>query len=781
MLFAMAQIRTFCFFFIELLSLVGAYELRAQEISISALQHGLLTWSGAALGTTCQIQQAHSLVGNHWTNFQSVLVTNDLMTTAVSISSAANASVFYRVFGRPAPLVSLKYASGAPGSANTIYAYGYQAGEYVYFYYGGAYIGYGLADANGYCFTTFTTPYYDAMAIYSVTGVGQNSALNAAASFNQNATTVQLASTAGAPGSANTIYAYGYQAGEYVYFYYGGAYIGYGLAGANGYCSTTFTTPYYDTKAIYSVIGVGQTSALSAAASFNQNAATVQLASTAGAPGSANTIYAYGYQAGEYVYFYYGGAYIGYGLAGANGYCYTTITIPYYDTKAVYSVTGVGQTSALSAAASFNQNAALVTLSSTAGAPGSANTIYAYGYQAGEYVYFYYGGAYIGYGLVGANGYCYTTFITPYYDTKAIYSVTGVGQTSALSAAASFNQNAPLVTLSSTAGAPGSANTIYAYGYQAGEYVYFYYGGTYIGYGLVGANGYCYATFTTPYYDAKAIYSVTGVGQTSALSAAASFNQNAALVTLSSTAGAPGSANTIYAYGYQAGEYVYFYYGGSYIGYGLVGANGYCYMTFTTPYYDAKAIYSVTGVGQTSALNASASFNQNAALVTLSSTAGAPGSANTIYAYGYQAGEYVYFYYGGSYIGYGLVGANGYCYMTFTTPYYDAKAIYSVTGVGQTSALNAAASFNQNAALVTLSSTAGAPGSANTIYAYGYQAGEYVYFYYGGTYIGYGLAGANGYCYTNFTTPSSHPNGTYSINGLGQTSGLNASESFNQN
>ncbi len=50
------------------------------------------------------------------------------------------------------------------------------------------------------------------------------------------------------------------------------------------------------------------------------------------------------------------------------------------------------------------------------------------------------------------------------------------------------------------------------------------------------------------------------------MSATTSFNQNAALVSVANASGAPGSANTAYAYGYQVGEYVYFYYGGGYVG-----------------------------------------------------------------------------------------------------------------------------------------------------------------------------------------------------------------------
>ena len=80
--------------------------------------------------------------------------------------------------------------------------------------------------------------------------------------------------------------------------------------------------------------------------------------------------------------------------------------------------------------------------------------------------------------------------------------MTGAGQTSGLSASSSFNQNAALVTLLHTTGTPGSANTAYAYGYAAGKYMYFYYNGSYVGYGITASNGYCSANLrprpTTP-------------------------------------------------------------------------------------------------------------------------------------------------------------------------------------------------------------------------------------------------------------------------------------------
>ncbi len=136
------------YLFIALVLLVGVHQVRAQGINITEFHNGSLTWSGAALGTTCQVQRAVSLVGNQWTNSQSVVVTNNSMTTVVSMFSTSNASVFYRIFGTPAPRISLEYNSGAPGGQNIVSGYGYKAGEYVYFYYGGSYVGYGTAAAN---------------------------------------------------------------------------------------------------------------------------------------------------------------------------------------------------------------------------------------------------------------------------------------------------------------------------------------------------------------------------------------------------------------------------------------------------------------------------------------------------------------------------------------------------------------------------------------------------------------------------------------------------------
>ena len=194
---------------------------RAQGAQITLLHNDALSWNGALTGALCQIQWTPSLSAEPartvWTTLKTVLVTNSTMTADVPAVSATNTSRFYRLLAEPAAEISLRYTSGPPGSVNAGNAYGYAPGEYV-LYYNGSYVGYGMADSNGYCSANFKTPYYNTNGTYNVAGMGQTSELSASSSFNQNAALVTLLQTTGAPGSANTAYAYGYAAGEYMYF-----------------------------------------------------------------------------------------------------------------------------------------------------------------------------------------------------------------------------------------------------------------------------------------------------------------------------------------------------------------------------------------------------------------------------------------------------------------------------------------------------------------------------------------------------------------------------------
>jgi hypothetical protein len=133
--------------FIALALAIGVPRTRAQQIEITGFRNGMLVWSGAALGATCRVQQADSLTGNNWTDFQFVPVTNNSMSTVVPMVSGSGSTLFYRIVGIAAPRISLTSTSGAPGSADIVSGQGYQAGEPVTVTYNGAVVASGTATA----------------------------------------------------------------------------------------------------------------------------------------------------------------------------------------------------------------------------------------------------------------------------------------------------------------------------------------------------------------------------------------------------------------------------------------------------------------------------------------------------------------------------------------------------------------------------------------------------------------------------------------------------------
>jgi hypothetical protein len=163
-----------------------------------------------------------------------------------------------------------------PGANDQVAGHGYAAGETVDFFYAGStgtLVGSCTTDATGFCVTAFTVPFGYPTGSYDVVGVGQTSGLSAGAGFTQDKAAVNLNGLSGGPGTNDQVAGHGYAAGEMVDFFYAGStgtLVGSCTTDATGFCVTAFTVPFGYPTGSYDVVGVGQTSGLSAGAGFTQ-------------------------------------------------------------------------------------------------------------------------------------------------------------------------------------------------------------------------------------------------------------------------------------------------------------------------------------------------------------------------------------------------------------------------------------------------------------------------------------------------------------------------------
>jgi hypothetical protein len=255
--------------FIILVLLFGILHSPAQQINLTA-SHGSLSWSGAALNTTCQVQRAYSLLGNNWTNLQSIKVTNSTMTTIVSMVSTSSPAVFYRIMGIPAPAIHLTPTSGPPSTSVTAQVFDFQSGEQVKIYYAGAFVTSVIANVSGNGSAMFTVP-NGTTGTNTVLAVGQSSGDQASAPFDQTPPppSIQLLPNSGLPGTSVTATVTNFEAGEQVKIYYAGALQTSLIADVSGNGSAMFSVPN-GTTGTNTVLAVGQSSGDQASAPFDQ-------------------------------------------------------------------------------------------------------------------------------------------------------------------------------------------------------------------------------------------------------------------------------------------------------------------------------------------------------------------------------------------------------------------------------------------------------------------------------------------------------------------------------
>jgi hypothetical protein len=135
-------------------------------------------------------------------------------------------------------------------------------------------------------------------------------------------------------------------------------------------------------------------------------------------------------------------------------------------------------------------------------------------------VAFTFNGSALGQCTAAANGACSASQTVPTLPDST-YTVAATGQTSALSASASFAVT-PSLTLSPTTGVPGASVSASVAGFAASEIVILSFAGTSFGQCTTAATGACSATVTVP-TASDGTYPVQATGQTSSLTASANF------------------------------------------------------------------------------------------------------------------------------------------------------------------------------------------------------------------------------------------------------------------
>ena len=374
----------------------------------------------------------------------------------------------------------------------------------------------------------------------------------------------------------------------------------------NGGCTASFTVPDVG-WGIYTVEGTGETSQTSETAQFQVVAPSLWLAQYIGASGTSATAYVSGFAPGEQVILYFNGSQIGQPcVANSSGYCAISFTVPPWGWSA-YSVSAYGATSQVWtwAPTTFQIVWPSMYLSQTSGPGGAYVTAYMNGYAPNQTIYLYVNGSFTG-TTCQANSYgtCSTSMYIGGYGWGSV-QVGAQGTSGSGWAYASYQVVTPSLSVSPTAGAAGQIATGTVTGFAPYEYVSFYFGGSYVGYGCrANSSGDCTFNFWAPSngYD---WYQVSATGNESQATAYAYFELVVPSLSLSQPSGAPGAAVTAYVSGYAQNEWVSIYYNGVATGSGCYTYwQSACDATFYVP-ANSWGSYQVSAIGQTSLASAS--------------------------------------------------------------------------------------------------------------------------------------------------------------------------------
>jgi hypothetical protein len=693
---------------------------------------------------------------------------SDNVTATGAVSGVVATATFQII-----PTLTLSPSSGGPGASVVAVVSGFGTDDWILITYGGVQVDGWCNVFAGYCTMSFTVPAGLAAGTIQVTATGQNSGLSASAPFTQNVASLALSPSSGGPGSTVTAMASGFDAGETVNisYWYGGPQVASCTTDANGACSPSFSVPPEGTGD-YPVHAAGLTSGLWAEAWFNQNLGLLTLSPSSGGAGACTSASVSGFGYAEKIQFAFDGTALGSCTTDANGSCTSQITVPVVGPAGSYIVTATGADSGITASATF-QVVPTLSISPSSGGPGSSVSVVGGSFHAGEQVLLSYGGISLASCTADASGSFTTSFTVPPDNPAGPYVVDANGQH------AQFVQEAASLLLNPDSGESGSASTALARGFAAAEAVEITFAGLQVGSCTTDAIGSCSASFTVPTNNPNSTCTLAATGLTSGLGASATFVESTPLLTLSPSFGAPGASASVSAIGFASGELVQFAFNGVSLGSCVADATGSCASQTTVPDGGPGGSYSVTATGASSGLIASTTF-QVMPTIALNPSSGGPGSSVSAIASGFGAGEHVAITYSGLSTGDCVTDAGGSCTTSFTVPAIDPAGAWEVGGAGQTSQMCASAPFTQNVASLVLSPSDGGPGTAVTVIAGDFSAGETVELTFSGIQVASCTANAVGFCAAMFNTPMGEPNGNYPVAASGLASGLGATTSFSQ-
>jgi hypothetical protein len=515
--------------FIAVALLASIHPTTAQQITITATPDGSLSWLGAALGTTSQVQQAYSLTGNTWSNLFSIKVTNNAMNVVVPTVSTSSPSLFYRVAGIPAPipLLILTPDSGPPGTRVNVQLSGFPAKAFIGIHYAHSEYATLDTDANGNGTTSFGVPATNPSGNQTVTATMGSSATDiiTSASFDQTAGLV-LAPNFGPKGLTITLWAGGFLPYENIRIYYNGTLYNNNTVTANptGGMSSYLTIP--DGQLTNTVTALGITSGLSFSAPFYQTG-SLSLSPSSGPPGTNVTAQFSNYLAGEQINVYYDGVLCAITNADSSGSGGASFTVPSGEPPGTNIVTAVGVTSGLSASNRFIQTALLLLIPNS-GPPGRLLTVQLSGFLPNEMIGLLYGSSLLGGTFSNSvaadtNGNASDAFTVPFTAPGGNVPCTVTGVTSRIKLSAFFSETTGLV-LTPSSGPVGSRVIAQLEGFQDNEQIQIYYAGV-LNETTGVTSGSATVYVTIPAGQPTGTNTVSAVGVSSGFSGSTTFDQ----------------------------------------------------------------------------------------------------------------------------------------------------------------------------------------------------------------------------------------------------------------
>ncbi len=493
-----------------------------------------------------------------------------------------------------------------------------------------------------------------------------------------------------------------------------------------------------------------------------------------------------GFEAGETVSIAYGPALpprlAGRCTADSTGSCVVNFDAPGGQVGPT-TITAQGLTSGFRASAVFTETPgpASLSLNPTSGPTGTAVTVTVAGFAASETVQLSFNGSVAGSCVTrSSTGECFVTVVVPSVSAGN-YDVSATDATG-LNASATFTV-IQSVSLSPSAGPAGTTLSATAAGFEAGETVDVSYDSSSVGSCIADQTGSCPVSFTVP-SEPEGPYSVAATGTTSGLEAQATFiDAGPASLALSPTTGIDGLTFTASASGFEPDEEVDVSYT-PVIGYTLssfesctTDGTGACSVNFPGIPDQPAGSLTVTAVGATSGLEATAIFAETPALET-SPDDGLPGSKLYLGAYGFAASTTVAISFDGLTVGSCSADANGDCTATVVVPAVPAGD-YDVVATDPDGNSATRIFTVPVVPALSLDTPSGPAGTTLTATAYGFDAGETVNMSYDSSIVGSCVADSSGTCSVVFGVPSENA-GLYAITATGGTSRFQATASFSE-